>query len=84
MFWRIVGTLGAGSFVLGGLDIASTTGCGEVDFGGSARSSTYTCTFGEYPGEMSAGAASLLMIFGGIAVIALLWMSVIRNNRSNF
>jgi hypothetical protein len=33
---------------------------------------------------MSAGAASLLMIFGGIAVIALLWMSVIRNNRSDF
>lgn len=84
MFWRIIGTLGSGSFVLGGLEIASTSGCESVDFGGTARSSTYTCTFGQYPGDMSASAASGLMIVGGLAVIWFLWAGVIRRNRNNF
>ncbi len=81
MFWRLVGTLGAGSFILGGLDIASISGCTEVDFGGRARSATYTCTFGEYPGDLSAGAASGLMIVGGIAIIYFLWARIIRENK---
>lgn len=84
MFWKIIGTLGAGSFVIGGLDIASTSGCDQVDFGGSGRSSTYTCTFGQYPGDLSAGAASTLMIVGGLAVIWFLWASSIRQNRRGY
>jgi hypothetical protein len=74
MFWKIVGTIGAGSFILGGVDILTTEGCGSVDFGGSGRSSTYTCTFGEYQGELSAGAASSLMILGGLAVLVFAWI----------
>ena len=84
MFWKIIGTLGAGSFVIGGFEIASTTGCESVDFGGSGRSSTYTCTFGNYPGDMSAGAASALMIVGGLTFIWFLWAAVIRRNRRGF
>jgi hypothetical protein len=84
MFWRIVGTLGAGSFVLGGFDIASTSGCESVDFGGQGRSTTYSCTFGLYPGDLSAGAASGLMIFGGLGVIGLMWAGVIRRSRRGY
>lgn len=81
MFWKIVGTIGAISFIGGGLDIASTPGCEQVDFGGSYRSSTYSCTFGAYPGELSAGAASTLMIVGGLALIWFLWAGQIRRFR---
>ena len=84
MFWKVVGTLGAGSFILGGIDILSTTGCESVNFGGTARSSTYSCTFGMYEGEMSSSAAGGLMIAGGLLVIALLWGSIIRRYMSDF
>lgn len=84
MFWRIIGTLGAGSFVLGGLDIASTEGCDSVAFGGSGRSATYTCTFGMFEGDMSAGSASALMVVGGFAVIGLLWAGVISRIRRGY
>ena len=36
-FWRILFTLGALTFLGGGLDILSTEGCEEVDFGGSRQ-----------------------------------------------
>ena len=84
MFWKVIATLGAGSFVLGGLDIASTPGCDQVDFGGSGRSSTYTCTFGTYQGDLSAGAASTLMIVGGLALIVFLWAGVFRRSNRDF
>ncbi len=81
MFWKVIGTLGAGSLVLGGCDIMSTEGCESVNFGGTARSSTYSCTFGKHPGEMSAGSASALMILGGLALLGLLWLPTILKNR---
>lgn len=83
MFWKVIGTLGAGSLILGGCDIMSTTGCVSVNFGGTARRSTYSCTFGQYPGEMSSGSASTLMILGGSALLGLLWLPMILRNRRN-
>jgi len=35
------------------------------------------CTFGEYPGDMSAKLAIGLMIAGGIAVVYFLWARII-------
>lgn len=84
MLWRILGTIGGGSFIFGGIDILSTEGCTSVDFGGSGRSSTYTCTFGGYQGELSAGAASSLMIIGGLALVAFLWIPRKRRSDSDF
>jgi hypothetical protein len=84
MFWKIIGTIGAGTFILGGIDILSTTGCDSVDFGGAGRSSTYTCTYGEYPGEMSASTAGGLMVVGGLIVICLLWASVFSKSKRGY
>ncbi len=84
MLWRIIGTVGAVTFIIGGFDILSTEGCESVDFGGAGRSSTYNCTFGEYPGDLSAGTASFLMIAGGLAVIGLMWAGIFRRSRQGF
>jgi len=84
MFWRVIGSIGAITFIGGGMDIASTGGCAAVDFGGHYRRASYTCTFGQYPGDLSAGAASFLMIGGGIAFIALLWIPLIIRNRRGY
>lgn len=84
MFFKILASVGAFSFLAGGFDIASTEGCESVVFGGSARSSTYSCTYGLEPGDLSAGAASGLMIVGSVALLALLWGPAILRVRRGY
>ena len=78
MFWKIVVGLGAVTFVLGGLDILSSD-CPSVDFGGRARSATYTCL--AEGGEMSGTAAGSLMIGGGMALLGLVLLPSLLRRR---
>jgi hypothetical protein len=73
MLWKILGTIGAFTFLGGGVDIATTDRCTSVVFGGGGRSYTYECTYGQVKGDMGAGAASALMILGSLGVLALIW-----------
>ena len=81
IFWRIVGTLGALSFFGGGIDVLTTPNCTSVDFGGTRRSSTYACTFGQTPGDLGAGVAGTLMLVGGLLLLTLLWVGPILRVR---
>jgi hypothetical protein len=78
MFWRVVASLGALTFLIGGVDVASQSNCGSVDFGGSARSSTYTCLRDPDEGDLSQGAASALMIGGSLVALGVMWIPVTR------
>jgi len=56
-----------------------------------AQSSPFLCnqtgaghTFGQAPGELSAGATGALMIVGRLRVLSLLWIPVIRRIRKGF
>ena len=82
MLWRILATIGACSFMVGGCDIAATDGCESVDFSGSYRTARYACTYGEYPGDLSASTAVAVMVLGGLAAIAVMWLpSIVRARR---
>lgn len=82
MLWRILATLGAGSFMVGGCDIAATEGCESVDFSGTYRTARYACTYGLYEGDLAASTAVAVMILGGLAAILLMWLpSIIRSRR---
>lgn len=84
VFWRVLSTIGAVMFFVGGVDIATTDGCTAVDFGGTARRATYSCTYGLTKGDLSAGTASVLMILGSLALLALLWGPMIARARRGF
>ena len=75
MTWlfRIFGFVGGITFVGGGIDVATTQNCDSVTFGGTARSSTYTCFPGS-DGEFSAGlAAAGLVTFGVLLLLFAVW-----------
>lgn len=84
MFWKIIATLTTSTFIFGGFDVLSTDGCVGVDFGGSRRSSTYTCTYGQYPADLSQTTAGLLMILGPLLLWAIMWIpSYLRWKENN-
>ena len=68
MFWRALIAFGGLTFMVGGCDVL-TSGCEEVDFGGTARRATYSCVEGN--GDMEAGPAGILMLGGGAAMVTL-------------
>ena len=72
MFWKIVATLGAVTFLVAGLDALSLD-CDAVEFGGSRRSVTYSCTAPGADGGMSPGAAGALMLLGALAILVVAW-----------
>jgi hypothetical protein len=72
MFWKIVTTVGAATFLLGGLDALSSD-CDAVEFGGSRRSITYSCSAPGADGGMSPGAAGALMLLGALALLVVAW-----------
>lgn len=74
MFWKIIATLTTSTFIFSGFDVLSTENCVGVDFGGSRRSSTYACTYGEYPADLSQTTAGWLMILGPLLLWAVLWI----------
>lgn len=72
MFWRILGTIGAGSFFVTGIKVLSDPYCISADFGGG-RVSTITCRTDSY-GSMSGGAAGFIaLLIGGGLLILIYW-----------
>lgn len=80
MFWRIIATIGAGTFALGALDVWSAD-CPKVAFGGGGRSVTYSCVSASSADGMSPTAAGLLMMLGAAAMLGLAWGPIIWQNR---
>lgn len=84
MFWRIIAGLGALTFIVGGLDVLSSD-CASVDFGGTARSSTYACAPAG-AGEMNGTLAGIGMIVLGVLLLAFatspFWRTLIQDRRS--
>jgi hypothetical protein len=84
MLWKVLATVAAGSFIVGGCDLALTEGCESVDFSGSYRTARYACTYGAYPGDLGVTAAVIVMVPGGLAAIALMWLpSILRSRRGH-
>lgn len=77
MFWRILGTIGAGTFFITGIKVLSDPLCISADFGGG-RVSTITCRTDPY-GSMSGGAAGFIaLMIGGGLIILIYWKEISR------
>ena len=83
MIWRIFGTIGAASFFITGFKVLFDPSCVTADFGGG-RVSTITCRGDSY-GSMSGGAAGIISLLIGSALIVLIyWKEIsIFINRAN-
>lgn len=71
MIWRILGTLGASSFIFVGLSVLSNPDCLTADIGGG-RVVGVTCRTDSY-GSMSGTAAGIIMGLIGFALLAFLY-----------
>lgn len=77
MIWRILGTIGAASFVITAINVASDPNCISADFGGG-RVSTITCRPDSY-GSMSGGAAAFIaFLIGGGLLVFIYWKEISR------
>ncbi|CAN2175016.1 hypothetical protein MCEMRE26_00145 [Candidatus Nanopelagicaceae bacterium] len=77
MLWRVLGTIGASSFLITGIKVASDPDCNSADFGGG-RVSTITCRSDSY-GSMSGGTAGLIALFiGGAILVFIYWNEISR------
>jgi hypothetical protein len=77
LLWRVLGTLGAASFLLTSIRVLSDPNCISADFGGG-RVSTVTCrpdSFGSLPG----GLAGFLSLLAGSTLIFFIYKREISN-----
>lgn len=84
MFWKILSSFGASTLILGGVDVLQDRNCEFVDFGGTARHIAYSCVRFESQSDFSKQEAGLLMLCGGLAILALLWWRQIALVFRNF
>ena len=75
VIWKIIGTLGATSFLITGLIVLLDPTCISADFGGG-RVSTITCRPDSY-GSMSGGAAAFIALLIGLGLLALIYQKEI-------
>jgi len=83
VIWRIVGLIGASSFLINGFSLLSDPSCVSADFGGG-RVIQVTCrsdSFGTFSGA-EAGFISLLI---GLGLITLIFFNkiLLKNNKSD-
>jgi len=78
VIWKILGLVGAGSFIINGLTIIADPNCVTVDFGGQSRIVTTTCHNG-YGGTLAAIPAGMLLIFFGFGILVLLFWRNFKN-----
>lgn len=77
MIWRILGTLGAATFFITGIKVASDPECVTADFGGG-RVSTITCHSDSY-GSMSGDAAGFIALLIGAGLLFFIyWKEISR------
>jgi hypothetical protein len=86
VIWRILGTIGAASFLITGFKVLADPTCNSADFGGG-RVSTITCRE-DASGAMSGGAAGFVaLLIGGALLMFIYWReisNVLKNrNRVN-
>jgi len=74
MFWRVLTGLGALTFLAGAGDIASSSGCDFVEFGGTRRSMTYTCLQVSTDGSVAANQMVVNFVLAAVGLLGLaLW-----------
>lgn len=77
MFWKVLTLIGAGTFVVTGLDVLANSNCVTAKFGG-ARVITVTCYSNNY-GDMSGKTAGLLTLLAGFALLIFaLWPQILN------
>ena len=83
MIWRVIGTLGAVSFIFTGLSVLSNPDCLTADIGGG-RIVGVTCRPDSY-GSMSGTAAGIIMGLIGVVLLAFLYWHQLSSfiNRSS-
>jgi len=81
MFWKIIGLLGAGTFLITGMDILGDPNCVSVSFrGGGARSVVSQC-FLDQSGDFSQSTAGFGLIAIAIALLVFLfWHKIIEHS----
>ncbi len=78
MFWRILGTFGAGSFFVVGWNVLTDPQCNTVSFrGGGARTVVTTC-FPDSRGDFSKASAVAGSFLIGLAILAIIFWPLIR------
>ena len=78
MIWKILGFVGAGSFIINGLSVMTDPNCVTVDFGGQSRVVSMTCYTG-LGGALTGTTAGLLSIFFGIGILAIIFWRNLKN-----
>ena len=79
MFWRIVATIGGGTFFFSALDIFSDPRCRTIDLQGSRFLISYSCTNGATATQGESFATGLL--FSALVIWVLVWIGPIRRLR---
>jgi len=79
VIWRIIASIGAGTFLVTGFSVLTDPNCVSAGFSGS-RAVTVTCYPNDY-GDMSGQVAGLLSIAGGVTLGALALWPVISKYR---
>ena len=85
MIWKIVGLVGAGSFIINGLSVIADPNCVTVDFGGQSRLVTINC-YDSLGGAIPGITAGILLIIGGLLLLTLIFWKNIKiflYNKSN-
>ena len=77
MIWKIVGLVGAGSFIINGLSVISNPNCVTVDFGGQSRIVTINCYDG-LGGAIPGTTAGMLLIICGLLLLTLIFWKNIK------
>lgn len=78
MIWRILGLVGAGSFIINGLSVIADPSCITADFGGQSRIVTITCHTG-LGGALPGTTVGMLSIFFGFGILVLIFWRNLKN-----
>jgi hypothetical protein len=78
MIWKILGLVGAGSFIVTGLTVIGDPNCITADFGGQSRIVTITC-YPDYGGALPATTAGMLSILFGFGILVLIFWRNLKN-----
>jgi RNA polymerase subunit RPABC4/transcription elongation factor Spt4 len=78
MIWKIVGLVGAGSFIINGLSVMTDPNCVTVDFGGQSRVVSLTCYTG-LGGALPGTTAGMLSILFGFGILVIIFWQNIKN-----
>lgn len=82
MIWKILGLVGAGSFIVNGLAVIADPNCITANFGGQSRIVTITC-YPDNGGALPATTVGMLAIVFGLGILVLIFWRNLKNLLSN-